>query len=337
MFTSDTKGTTVFFATTGQGLERATCSPEGIWSVDTVLSVASVSCATSDPNNPNVLYAGTKANGVWRSDDMGQSWQSCGMEKQWIKSLAVSPHDHDTIYAGTKGALMFISSDGGESWSELKGFRHIPNRWWWFSPAEPPDFRPYVIAIAISPTAPGVVLAGIEFGGVFRSMDHGKTWSRHLHGALRDCHSLQFHHADGNRVYQAGGTGGGVAMSLDGGRTFQRRPDGLAKHYGIVCAVDGTDPDISYVSVAASPFKAHGDNPETYLYRSSGDTGWEPIGWAPHPLLATPAALVTLKGAAGLLYAGLTNGEIWYTKDHGDHWEKLPFSFSQIWPNLLIL
>ncbi len=271
-----------------------------------------------------------------RSDDSGLTWEATGFNGEAVKSLAVSPHDASRLYAGTKPALMFTSPDGGNSWRELEGFRRIPNRWWWFSPAEPPDRRPYVFAIAPSPTEPDVVLAGVEFGAVVRSEDGGQTWSRHRRGALRDCHSLKFHAADGNWAYEAGGTGGGASFSRDGGRTFQKVARGLAKNYGIVCAADPARPEVWYVCVAASPFSAFGDEPAAHLYRSAGGAGWQPIGWAPHPLPRTPTALVTLPGSPGHLYAGLQNGDVWHTADYGDNWNRLPFNLESIWFSMLI-
>jgi hypothetical protein len=259
------------------------------------------------------------------------------LEGQSIKSLAVNKHNPNIIYAGTKPALMFISYDRANTWTELKGFRQIPNRWWWFSPAEPPDIRPYVIAIAPSPSHPDALLAGIEFGAVVRSEDNGQTWSRHVDGAMRDCHSLAYHSKNGNWVYQAGGTGGGAAFSTDSGLSFHRKKQGLTKNYGMVCAADPVNPEIWYVWVAASPFKAFGKNPETYLYRSSGTAGWEPIGWTKHPIPATPATLVTPPDLPGHIYAGLTNGEVWHSIDYGDHWEKLPFNLGNIRFTLLML
>jgi hypothetical protein len=325
-----------FISATGNDLVCATRKTDGEWSVETLLPDKGVSCLAGDPENPKIMYAGTQKQGVWRSDDNGLTWNAFGLVGQHIKSLAVNPHNPDIIYAGTKPALMFISTDRAETWTELTGFRRIPNRWWWFSPAEPPDLRPYVIAIAPSPSEPDVLLAGIEFGAVVRSEDNGQSWSRHLQGALRDCHSLKFHSSNGHWVFQAGGTGGGAAFSLDGGNTFQRRRQGLAKHYGIVCAADPVNPETWYVCVASSPFKAFGKSPETYLYRTDGKTDWQPIGWAPHPLPATPTALVTLQDSPGHLYAGLTSGEIWYSTDYGDSWEKLPFSMKKIWFSLQI-
>lgn len=326
----------VFLASYDKGITRAEREPGGAWRVQHLVTEHQVTRLAADPGNPRRLFAATR-DGVLCSVDGGLTWQLAGLKGHVVKSIAVSPHDPNMIYTGTKPALLHVSRDGGQSWQELESFRRIPNRWWWFSPAEPPDMRAYVMDIAISPTDPDVLLAGIEFGAVVRSEDGGRTWSRHRKGALRDCHSLKFHASVGAWAYEAGGTGGGASFSRDGGRTFHKAKDGLAKHYGIVCGADGQDPDTWYVCVGPSPGTAFGDKPEVYLYRSRGGGDWQPIGWQPHPLSTTPTALVTVPGVPGALYAGLKNGDVYYTTDYGDTWEQLPFNLKGIWFSLLVI
>lgn len=326
----------IFLATFDKGVARAEQGPNEEWTVARAATERKISCLAADPSNQHRVYAGTP-DGVLRSHDGGRTWQPSGMAGHVVKSLAVSPHDSRTVFAGTKPALLFISHDGGRTWAELDGFRRIPNRWWWFSPAEPPDLRAYVMCIAPSPTEPDVVLAGVEFGAVVRSDDGGQTWSRHRRGALRDCHSLKFHSRDGRWAYEAGGTGGGAAFSQDGGRTFRKAKKGLARNYGIVCAADPDKPEIWYVCVAPGPRNAFGQNPEIYLYRAAGAAGWQPIGWAPHPLPVAPTALTTADGAPGHLYAGLYDGDVWRSTDYGDTWTKLPFNLGGVWFSLLVL
>jgi hypothetical protein len=171
-----------------------------------------------------------------------------------------------------------------------------------------------------------------------RSEDSGRHWSRHLSGALRDCHSLKFHARDGNWAYEAGGTGGGAAVSENGGRSFRQAKQGLAKGYGIVCAADPAQPEVWYVSVAPGPRNAFGDDPEIYLYRASADANWDSIGWGPKGRVpAAITALVTVPDAPGHLYAGLVNGDVWHSENNGDVWTKMPFNLGAIRHSLLVL
>lgn len=326
----------IFLATTGSGIARAVQNGSGEWSLDAPLQGTDARCLASDPSDAKVIFAGTQGEGVLRSDDQGETWHSAGLAGQVVKSLAISPHDPGTIFAGTKPAGMSVTRDGGQTWSELDGFQRIPGRWWWFSPAESP-YQAYVQSIALSPTDPNVLLAGIEFGAVVRSQDGGQTWSGHRKGALRDNHSLTFHRTNGNWVYQAGGSGGGASFSQDSGLTWRKAKKGLTKNYGVACAADPQKPEVWYISVAPGPGKAYGEVAEAYLYRASGGAQWQPIGWETHPMSPLPISLITHPFTSGLLFAGLTNGDVWRSDDYGDTWVKLPFSFSAIRRSLIVL
>ena len=328
--------TTFILTTTGSSLARAEVNGTGEWEVSAPLPNSDVRCLAGDPVDQRIVYAGTQGDGVLCSNDFGGTWQPAGLPGQVVKSLAVSPHEPRTIYAGVKPAGMHVTRDGGQTWTELEGFQRIPGRWWWFSPAESP-YQAYVQNIAISPSDPQVILAGIEFGAVVRSQDGGQTWSHHRKGALRDNHWLTFHNTNGNWVYQAGGTGGGASFSKDGGQTWRKVKRGLAKNYGVACAADPQKPEIWYVSVAPGPSKAYGPQAESYLYRSSGGAYWQPIGWDKHPLGSMPISLVTHPEISGQLYAGLTNGQVWFSEDYGDHWQQLPVKFSRVYRSMLVL
>jgi len=149
------------------GLARAECDLSGAWQVEHLLPGQDVRCLAADPHNPHILYAGTQGQGVMRSQDAGKTWNPAGLAGRIVKSIAVSPHTNGNaaepgvVFAGTKSpAAIFISRDGGESWLEYEGFRRIRSRWFWLSPAESP-FTAYVQGIALSPTDPDVILAGI--------------------------------------------------------------------------------------------------------------------------------------------------------------------------------
>lgn len=319
-------------ALTGRGIVRATPQADGSWTDTVALTGVDVRALATSPRRPRTVFAATQDQGVWRSDDGGATWRPVGLADQVVKALAVSPHDPDVVYAGTCPPALHLSRDGGATWTELPAVRRRRD-FWWFSPAEPPRLTPYVQAIALSPDDPNVLLVGIELGAVLRSADGGQTWSRHRRRALRDCHSLAFHARDGRWVYEAGGSGGGAAFSRDGGRTWQRPQPGLDRTYGFAVVADPQRPELWYVSASPQPSwrgpwvpPAHIDGQsDAAVYRIEADGRPRRLaGGLPQPLDHFPYALVTDPAAAGCLYVGLVNGEVWVSADYGDHFHPLP-------------
>jgi hypothetical protein len=336
--------TRIFLATTGKGIARAISKDNGNWQIETSLASQTARCLAADPLNPNIVYTAVDGQGVLRSDDQGQNWQVVGNPGYDVRSLAVSPHQPGLLYAGVRPAGVCISQDSGQSWSELEGFRRIRGRKLWRSPAEPPDWRAYVMGLAVSPSDPQVIVAGVEFGALVRSDDGGRTWTNHRRGALRDCHSLTFHATNGDWVYEGGG--GGAAVSRDGGFTFQRPKTGLERRYGWACAADPKRPEVWYLSASHMPSLLRGQfEPPAHvygksnaaIYRSSGGAAWEKLnGGLPDPLKYMANALFTDPSAPGHLYAGLANGEVWQSADFGDNWQKLDFNLGAVY-RLLIM
>ena len=327
----------VLLATSQRGVEAARCGADGSWVCDTTLSGVRASCLAVHHGVPGLVYAGTRDRGVWRSEDRGASWRPAGLAERDVTSLAVSHADPERVYAGCKPASVFVSRDGGASWSELEAFRRV-RRWYWASPAEPPDLRAYVMGLAASPTDPDVVVAGIEAGAVVRSGDGGRTWSPHRRAADRDCHALTFHASDGRWVYEAGG--GGPAVSRDAGERWTHTVRGMSGRYGMAVAADPLRPEVWYVTAAPiwsprAPLQMPVGHTEggamATLYRSSGGASWEPLrGGLPEPLDHPPYGLATTPAAPGHLYLGLSHGEVWHSSDHGDAWQRLPLRFAGI-------
>jgi hypothetical protein len=219
----------------------------------------------------------------------------------------------------------------------VAAFRRIPWRWLWLSPAERP-FIGYVQAIALSPTDPERIVVGVEAGATVLSEDGGATWTGHRRGALRDCHGLAFHACQGDWLYEAGGTGGGVAMSRDGGRTWARPGEGLDRHYGWAVAADPARPEVWYVSASPGAARAHREaNAQAGIYRHDGERWQRLAGGLPQPLSQMPYALITEGGPPGSLYAGLSNGDLWCSHDRGESWRLLPVNLGRIHRALVLL
>jgi GrpB-like predicted nucleotidyltransferase (UPF0157 family) len=130
-------------------------------------------------------------------------------------------------------------------------------------------------------------------------------------------HSLAWHPRTAGRAYEAGG--GGAAWSDDAGETWHAADDGRDRHYTWSVAVDPEDPDCWYVSASTGPFEAHGRrDPRARIFRRRVGQPWQALaGGLPEPLPAMPYALVA---ADGRLLAGLSNGELWESRDRGETW-----------------
>lgn len=335
----------VIIANDWSGITRAERN-EGEWRTARALGDVEVQCLAVDPHHPGRVYAGTRADGLLRSENGGRDWTPVGLKEIPVKALGFDPNRDGVIYAGSKPVSLYASFDDAATWQELPALR-AARRWWWFSPAEPPGVAPYVQAITVSPANPDVILAGIELGAVLRSEDGGRTWSKHRKGALVDCHSLKFHASDPAWAYEGGGSGVGAAVSRDGGRTWSQPAEGLGRKYGWMVAADPVKPEVWYLSASNQPNflrgefapPAHLDGAARgHLYRRTGEGPWTQLsGGLPEPLDFMAYALITDPEHTGHLYAGLANGEVWFSPDYGERWERLPFNLGAIHRDLVIL
>ncbi|HEU0154909.1 MAG TPA: glycosyl hydrolase [Stellaceae bacterium] len=120
-----------------------------------------------DPVDPDILFAGTRPAGVWRSRDGGRQWQKlpldiareCSIGTPFVTGLAVDPDDHRMVWAGVEIDGVFRSHDGGDSWTHLDGGLYDPD----------------IHALAVAPAHPKRLYASTA-REVFASSDLGDTW-----------------------------------------------------------------------------------------------------------------------------------------------------------------
>jgi photosystem II stability/assembly factor-like uncharacterized protein len=300
------------YASTGDGIARLDES-NGAFKVALSLRGSGAQCLAVDPRDPNVVYAGLREGGVRRTSDGGRAWDDCDLPEPGVFSVAVSGVD-GAVYAGTEPSALFRSDDGGETWRELTALLELPSRPTWSFPPRP--WASHVRWIAPNPHNAGLLLVGIELGGLMRSVDGGVSWQDHRPGAQRDVHSLAWHPRAEGRAYEAGG--GGAAWSKDGGESWQPADAGRDRNYTWAVAAEPDDPNAWYVSASTGPFAAHGGgDPEARIY-AWRDGEWRTLaGGLPEPLPAMPYALVATDGC---LFAGLADGQLWESSDRGESW-----------------
>lgn len=294
---------------TGSGLLRVAGGE-----VDVLLARPGLQCVAVDGGR---IVAGSRGSGLWESDDGGVTWSDAELPATDVFSVAFSPAD-GAVYAGCEPSALYVRRHGGP-WRELSTLRELPSAPTWSFPPRP--WTSHVRWIAPSPHDAGLILAGIELGGLMRTTDGGETWADHRPGAQRDVHSLAWHPTEPGRAYES--AGGGTAWSRDGGDSWEPADAGRDRHYTWALAVDPGDPDRWWVSASPGPFEAHGsDRPaRAALYRWSDGGPWQeldlglerPLETMPYALAATDSGLV----------AGLRDGRLFESEDGGDSWRQL--------------
>lgn len=200
---------------------------------------------TIDPADPRKVYLfqGSKVRqrpGSWShgrlvwTQDGGQSWQELSSPtghtpRSGLHNLVVdptSPIDKRRLFC-TGDNSVYRSDDGGISWQEIT--QNLPF---------PSDAKPAfgIIDLAVMPgggirlfttVMPGITASGKVFGGVFRSMDGGKTWRESNQGLKRHVSSrnnawiLRSSQADPNRCYLGTLDPGEIYRSDDGGSSWR--------------------------------------------------------------------------------------------------------------------
>ncbi|MGI8483832.1 MAG: WD40/YVTN/BNR-like repeat-containing protein [Thermomicrobiales bacterium] len=324
------------YAASSDAIMRVDLHPDRAPSITTAIEGVGAQCVAVDPADPDRVVAGTFDNGAFLSTDGGQRWKSIngGIPHPRVLSVAISGSDRSgdggAVFVGTEPSNLYRSRDNGISWETFPALTPLPSAPTWSFPPRP--WTSHVRWIEPHPIDPNLMFAGIELGGVMRSIDGGATWEDRKPGSQHDCHALAIHPVAHDRIYEA--AGGGIAISTDRGVTWQPADTGMDRHYGWGIAVDPIDPDLWYISAAPSAKYAHSQERDSkaVLYRTRGiknDAGWEPqsLGISSdgenNVNAIMPYSLRALSGWPNGLIVGMRNGEILLSDDAGDSFQRL--------------
>jgi photosystem II stability/assembly factor-like uncharacterized protein len=245
-------------------------------------------------------------------------------------SVAVSSADRvagrGVVWAGTEPSAIFRSEDGGRSWIERPALAELPSAPTWSFPPRP--WTSHVRCIAPDPNERTRVYAGIELGGVMRSLDGGRTWEDRKPGSQHDSHVLRTHPTAPGRVYEV--AGGGYAESHDGGATWTRFDAGLHHHYLWGLAIDSGDPETMVLSASRGPGQAHSrEYAESFVYRRSAGEPWRRVvSGLPNPRGTRAFPLAPHPALGGVFFGATHNGGLYRSSDGGENWERLVIA----WP-----
>jgi photosystem II stability/assembly factor-like uncharacterized protein len=285
-----------------------------------------------DPDNPNILYAGTD-HGVYKSIDGGAYWQAChgGLYCGDCRTLAVDPANPQVVYAGAVWAgdlRVYKTTDGGDSW--LPAHAGIPD-----------DL--YTTKIVIDPTATDTVYLATEDPldyapesvGIYKTTDGGQLWTPSGAGLPnKQVQSLAIDPLQTTTLYA--GTvncppyySGGMSVSHDGGATWTDVNTGLPLADEFV---------VSDIAIAHEPEL---DSPTLYLVGSYQTTPMSlPAGWQPWLFKSTDEGANWIQSGEGIdfpellevlvdphnpqtVYAGTRCGGVYHSTNAGANWSRL--------------
>jgi len=241
-----------------------------------------------DQDGRVTVFIGAASGGVWKSVNDGTTFRPVFDREgvQSIGAIAIDPSNSKNVWVGTGEAWIrnsvsvgdgvYKSTDGGENWTNvgLKDSEHIAK-----IEVDPTNGNNVLVC------ATGHAWNDSNAGGVYKTTDGGKTWSKVLAGAngSSGCSLLAMSRQEPKTVYAAmwdfrregwtfrsGGPGSGVFKSSDGGDHWTEVNDTNAKGlppkpWGrIAVAVAPSKPQVVYANIEAE--KGRG------LYRSD-DSG----------------------------------------------------------------
>jgi hypothetical protein len=300
------------------------------------------------------LYAATNHNylaqstTIQRSADYGATWQSAARgpefddDRRAWQIWQVAPGHAERpgeVWAGTREAGLFRSRDAGDTWDSVAGLNDHPTHSAW----EGGGGGLLLHTILTDPQAPNRLYACVSMGGAYRSDDGGETWQPINQGVAdgltlykpitRLCvHKMALHPARPAILFQQHHTG--VYRSEDRGNHWRDISAGLSSRFGFPLGLHPREPDTLYVIPHISEMQRVVPEGRMTVWRSrTGGDEWQPLTYG----LPENAWLTILRESLAVddcepagLYFGTSTGQLYYSRDEGDHWDMLAGYFPSV-------
>ncbi|MEX0785136.1 MAG: exo-alpha-sialidase [Dehalococcoidia bacterium] len=275
-------------------------------------------------DQPGVVYAGTQPAGLFRSDDLGESWTSVDSinrheyRKYWfgsgggdsaLHSIVIDPRDAKHMYVAISSGGTYQSHDGGDTWE-------LCSRKW--DVLATPETRQFMAdQEATFAEAIGAFMANVP--QLPENVDPA---------AADEMHKLAIDTKRPDRLWTQ--THVGVFRSDDSAATWVGVTEGLPSFHGFPIAVTKRAPDAAFVvplEFERDNFRVSSGQFAVYRTRDDGNT-WDRLAdGLPGPQSYQSVYREGLD-TDGLdpegVYAGTSNGQVFASADGGDHWQRLP-------------
>jgi photosystem II stability/assembly factor-like uncharacterized protein len=332
----------VLYIGTDEGAITVRSSDRQSWQVvEHALKTWEVSELAVSPQSPNKVFAGTRGDGIWMSEDFGETWKKPCYGRRGpgkVRTVTIDPHDPRRLYAGCEPVDIFVSEDEGKSWARLDGIWDLPSVPTMSYPLT--RVEPHVRDVAVDPRDPTVLYAALQLGFIIKSKDAGQSWTLLDGGLDCDVHTILIDPAQPDHLVVATGghdcrlgraPGRALYHSIDGGAAWAPTAMNFTQEYSVPLVCDPNCPDRLYSALAKGTqgrWRRRPTGAESVLIRSDdGGGNWERIGSG----IATedfPEALAF--DDAGRVYAGCRSGDLYSSEDAGQSWRRLDLRLPEI-------
>jgi photosystem II stability/assembly factor-like uncharacterized protein len=258
-----------------------------------------VTAFATDKRDPDVIYAGMKNAGVYKTIDGGLSWRPAhqGLASTQVESLLIDSQNPQILYAGTMGGV-FKTEDGGENWFRIGKGTYLLMDW-----------------------QDNSHLYARDENGIYETMDQGNIWTT-VYVLKKDCpdeiHSWAIHPADGNMLFIGGGEScTGVYQSSDSGHAWTLI--GLEDIPNIDMLAMGFDEQENYSIYAINSRADNWDSREGYMY-TTHDGG---ANWSHTSISGGCASLNSDPDNTSVIYCASSTA-LFVMQSKGDTWKTLP-------------